>query len=101
MHPAIDQHREQISALCVKHDVKKLEIFGSAARGESNPNDFDFFVEFNDYESRSLADQWFGLQEDLEALLGKHVDIVSARVVRNPYFLESVAKDRTTLFHAA
>ena len=45
--------------------------FGSAARGEfrSGSSDYDFFVEFIDYNSPAIADQWFGLQEDLEALL--------------------------------
>ena len=100
MHPLIEQHREQIAAACLKHGVKKLEIFGSAARGEPVPNDFDFFVEYLDYDSPSLADQWFGLQEDLFALLGKPVDLVSPRRLRNPYFIESANADRTTLYAA-
>ncbi|MGN6627162.1 MAG: nucleotidyltransferase family protein, partial [Tepidisphaeraceae bacterium] len=33
----IERNREQIVALCKKHGVKRLELFGSAARDE----DFD------------------------------------------------------------
>ena len=33
----IEQHREQITALCRQYDVKRLELFGSAARGDFDP----------------------------------------------------------------
>ena len=64
------------------------------------PATWIFFVEFIDYSSPSIADQWFGLQEDLEALFGVRVELVSARTAVNPYFLETVNRDKVTLFAA-
>jgi uncharacterized protein len=98
----IQKHREEISALCRRYDVKTLELFGSAARGDFDPNssDIDFFVEFISYESPTIADQWFGLQEDLEKLLGRTVDITSRRAASNPYFLQNANQHKVTLYAA-
>jgi hypothetical protein len=38
--------------------------------------------------------------ENLERLFGRPVDLVMARAIRNPYFLESVNRTRTVLYAA-
>jgi predicted nucleotidyltransferase len=97
----IEQHRDAISALCRKYGVRKLELFGSAAGGgfDLAGSDIDFFYEFDD-NLQGLADRFFGLLEDLEALLGRKVDLVSSRDVRNPYFLKKANEHRVTLYAA-
>ena len=41
----LEKHQPQIDVLCRKHGVKKLELFGSAARGDSGPDsDYDLLV---------------------------------------------------------
>ena len=102
MIPLIEQHRPQIAALCTRFGVKRLELFGSAARGDftSQTSDVDFFVEFTDYTAPTIADQWFGLQEELEKLLSVSVDLVSPRTARNPFFLELANRDKVTLYAA-
>jgi uncharacterized protein len=96
----IDKHREQIAAICEKHQVKRLELFGSAARGDFDPlkSDLDLLVEFRSYDTPGIADQWFGLQEDLERLLGHKVDLTSLRAASNPYFLRVVDRDKVALY---
>jgi predicted nucleotidyltransferase len=98
----IEQHREQINNLCRTHGVKRLELFGSAARDDfdSTKSDLDFFVEFVSYDDPKIADHWFGLQEDLEQLLGFNIDLTSLRTARNPYFLQ-VANRHKVLLYAA
>ena len=102
MIPLIEQHRHQIADICRKHQVRRLELFGSAARGDFDPkkSDLDFFVEFRSYESPSIADQWFGLQEDLAALLGCRIDLTSRRTAKNSYFLEAANRNRVELYAA-
>lgn len=97
----LEQHRREIAAICSKYGVKKLESFGSAVRGDFDPahSDVDFFYEF-DGNSVGLADRFFGLLEDLELLLGRKVDLVSTRDVRNPYFLQVANQHRVTLYAA-
>lgn len=97
----LERHREEITALCRKYGVCKLELFGSAARGDfdSTDSDVDFFFEF-DANPSALADRFFGLLEDLEQLLGRKVDLVSSRDVHNPYFLQVANQYRITLYAA-
>ena len=98
----LEQHRASIAELCRKHSVKRLDLFGSAARGGFDParSDIDFFVEFQSYESPMIADQWFGLQEDLQALLAHPVQLTSRRAADNPYFLEVADRDKVVLYAA-
>jgi predicted nucleotidyltransferase len=102
MLPLIEHHRAEIEALCRRYSVRRLELFGSAARGDYKPaiSDLDFMVEFTDYAVPGIADQWFGLQEGLEGLFGVKVELVSARTARNPYFLETINRDKVLLFAA-
>jgi uncharacterized protein len=81
-------HREELWALCHRFHVRRLDLFGSAARNDFDPehSDVDFLVEFDREhpETLSLA-TYFGLKEALEALLGRPVDLVEPGAVRNPY----------------
>jgi predicted nucleotidyltransferase len=98
----IDHHRAQIVAICRRHRVKRLELFGSAASDDFDPDtsDVDFFYEFDPADTADLADRFFGLQQDLEKLLGVRVDLVSAPDATNPYFLQVANRHRTTLYAA-
>ena len=101
MAPIVEQHRATLAALCRRYGVRKLELFGSAASGHFDPasSDIDFFYEFN-ADPTSLSDRFFGLLEELERLLGRKVDLVSARDVHNPYFLQVANQHRITLYAA-
>jgi uncharacterized protein len=98
----IEQNRRQIAALCRQYDVKQLELFGSAARDDFDPasSDLDFFVEFMSDDWHGAADRWFGLQEGLEKLLQRPVDLVSVKAAKNPYFLEVANRNRVALYAA-
>jgi len=98
----IEQHREQIAALCRKYRLRRLELFGSAARGdfESGRSDVDFFYEFQPDDLDHIADRFFDLHADLKTLLGVEVDLVSANDAKNPYFLQVANRHRLTLYAA-
>jgi len=98
----IEQHRQRIADLCSQYGVKRLEVFGSAARADFDPtrSDVDFFYEFDSTDDSALADRFFGLKADLEKLLDRRVDLVSAPDVTNPYFLLVANRNRQTLYAA-
>ena len=98
----IEKHRPQIEELCRRYRVKRLELFGSAASGQFDPatSDVDFFYELDDQESTDYADRFFDLKDALERLLGRTVDLVSAKDARNPYFLQVANRHRRTLYAA-
>jgi predicted nucleotidyltransferase len=72
----VERHRVGITELVRAHRGVSVSLFGSAARGEDLPgSDIDLLVEF---EPGSSLFDLLHLQDDLEALLGCRVDVVSA-----------------------
>ena len=102
MIPVIDSHRVELETVCRRYGVKRLELFGSAARGEDHPDnsDLDFLVEFPELPAGSYADTYFGLRDSLESLFGRPVDLVVAETIRNPHFREGVERSKTLLYAA-
>lgn len=89
-----------MTPLCERHGVAHLELFGSATSEEFNPktSDFDFLVELDPHIAGSRAKRWTGLADELGALLGRHVDLMSPKYIKNPYFLQAVNRSRTLIF---
>ena len=98
----IEAHCAEIAKLCRHYHVERLEVFGSAATATFRPeaSDLDFLVEFKSVAAMNKADQYFGLLTDLERLLRRNIDLVTARSLRNPYFIASVNKTRIPLYAA-
>jgi predicted nucleotidyltransferase len=95
-------HQAELIELCRKHHVRRLDVFGSAAGSEFDPerSDFDFLVEFDELPPGGYANAFFGLKEDLERLLGRPVDLVILSAIRNPYFRQSIEANREPLYAA-
>lgn len=102
MHPIVEEKRDAILELCRRHRLMRLDLFGSAATDEFDPasSDIDFLVELEDLEPAAYSEAYFSLLEDLEALLGRSVDLVVESAVTNPYFRESIERTRTRLYAA-
>ena len=103
MDKLVQSRLTDIVNLCLKFKVRRLELFGSAASREHfdpKTSDLDFLVEFYPLKDGEHADAYFGLLEGLQELFGKHVDLVMIRAVTNPYFLESIKKNRIELYAA-
>ena len=83
---------------CREFNVKRLDAFGSAARGASTAfSDVDLLVEFREPESRP-AGRFFGLLHQLEDSLGCNVDLLTLGSLRNPYFRTRVLKERIPIY---
>ncbi len=70
MIPLIEDNREAIVALCTTYGVRKLALFGSAARGDFDPakSDVDVVLEFADY-GPGVGRRFISLRWRLEDLL--------------------------------
>lgn len=102
MHPAIAQHRAGISAICEHYRIRRLDVFGSAARAEdfdAERSDVDFLVEFAPGTTVGLSN-FFGAKADLEKLLGRGVDLVEPGAIRNPFVLASINRSRESVYRA-
>lgn len=102
MHIEIEKHLPSIENLCRTFGVVRLELFGSAARTDFDPNtsDVDLLVEFQRPHPLGASRQYFGFVLALEDLLGLRVDLVELAGVTNPYFRESIEQNRKLLYDA-
>ena len=98
----IAQYRDELQELCRRYHVRRLELFGSAASGEFNPesSDLDFLLMFEKLEPATYADAYLGFYEDLTALFDRRIELVSSTAITNPFFLESIQRNRETLYAA-
>ena len=72
-------YREDILRIAEKHGAGNVRVFGSFARGEAR-DDSDLDVLIDPGPEMSLL-QHVALMQDLEVLLGRSVDVVSARAL--------------------
>ncbi|MDQ6655095.1 MAG: nucleotidyltransferase domain-containing protein [Verrucomicrobiota bacterium] len=100
MSPLINRHRTSIAEECRKYGVRRLELFGSAARGDFAPgkSDFDFVATFSETTTGGYADRYLDFAEALERLLGHRVDLLTERSIRNPYFARAVDAARQVVY---
>lgn len=98
----IEQNRTAIADLCRKFRVQRLDVFGSATSSRFDParSDIDFLYTLQPVGSGKYADNFFGLAHALESLLGRRVDLVCDKYVRNPYFREAIEESRQPLYEA-
>lgn len=101
MHQLIQQHQAEIADVCRRYRVQQLDVFGSAARGQDfdpQRSDVDFLVEFKPGPNTGYARIYFELQEALEQLVGRPVELVNVTAIRNPYFRAAVQKSRERVY---
>ncbi|HST33328.1 MAG TPA: nucleotidyltransferase family protein [Solirubrobacteraceae bacterium] len=86
--------RDEILGYAANHGARNVRVFGSTARGETrNGSDVDLLVEMD--PGRSLLDL-VGLWQDLEDLLGAHVDVLSDGGV-SPHLRERIYAEAVPL----
>jgi predicted nucleotidyltransferase len=71
----IELPEAEIAAICRRHQVRELSVFGSAARGEMRPDsDIDFLVDFLPGARPGLLGV-AALIRELSTVLGRRVDV--------------------------
>jgi len=83
MHAEILRHRETLAALCRRHGVARLDVFGSAARGmDFDParSDVDLLVEFAPTTPRRLA-ALLDFEAEAGRVLARPVEVVDRRAI--------------------
>jgi hypothetical protein len=82
-----ERHSEAVRRIARRHGALRLRVFGSHAKGTASASsDVDFLVELE--PGRDLLDL-VALKQDLEALLGRPVDVVEEGGL-SPYLLERI-----------
>jgi predicted nucleotidyltransferase len=92
--------QDELKMLCRRYGVTRLEVFGSATRADfdENQSDIDLMVHFRNEEAKGLFNRYWALAEELEKVFGRPVELLTERMIRNPYFRAAVDAERQTLY---
>ena len=91
---AIDS--DALAALCVRHSIRRLAVFGSVARGEATTrSDLDLLVEFEPGRKPGL--RLFTIERELSQLLSRPVDLQTAEFL-SPTFRDEALADAQDLY---
>ena len=98
----LENKRQAIAEVCMRHGVVRLDAFGSALRDDFRPDksDLDLLVEFGPMEPYARVDAYFGMLEELRALLGLEIDLVMAGAVKNRYIARDIERTKRMLYAA-
>lgn len=98
---SLDDKLSAIVAACRANDVRRLEVFGSRARGDATADsDVDFLVEFNNPLHAGLLDRFLALREALEDIFGCRVDLVESSSIENPILRKRIDEARKLVYAA-
>jgi uncharacterized protein len=98
--PIIETHRTELAALCRRFHVSKLDLFGSAARDDFDPeqSDFDFLVALDLASSTNACEDYYRFKDALESLFGRTVALVMEGAAERPYLKRSIASGKQPVF---
>ena len=92
---------DEIAQICRRYGVKRLSLFGSAARGElRSGSDVDLLVEFDPSGATTSVDL-VHMQEQLSRAFGdRRVEIASPAILKNPLRRKAIERDLKLLYAA-
>jgi uncharacterized protein len=96
----LETKRQAIAEVCDRNGVVLLDAFGSALREDFNleKSDVDLLVEFGPMEPYARVDAYFGLRNELRALLDREIDLVMVGAVKNPYISRDIECTKQLLY---
>lgn len=90
----LKERREQILGIAERHGARRVQVFGSLARGKSGKDsDVDFLIELK--PGKTLLDI-IAMKQDLEDLLQCKVDVVTQNAV-SPYIRDEIVAQAISL----
>jgi predicted nucleotidyltransferase/DNA-binding transcriptional ArsR family regulator len=98
LHPSLKQpSRRAIKGIARQNGLSKIVVFGSAVHADFRPDsDVDILVRHRPGVARSLESE-FALQDQLEALFDRDVDVVEEEAAR-PMIAQRVAREGVALY---
>ena len=100
MAPRIELDAEAIRQFCTRWKVREFSLFGSVLGVDFGPDsDVDVLVTFAS-DAHCSAFDLVDMEEELEGIFGRPVDLVEAAGLRNPFRRKAILESRQVI-HAA
>ena len=98
----IERRRGEIRALCQLNKVRRLDLFGSAARGIdfTATSDVDLLAEFDAEQNGPHLREYLTLRDSLAKIVGRDIDLTMAGAVRNPFIRAEIERSRQPIYAA-
>ena len=88
----------EIAEFCQRWKIFELALFGSVLREDFRPNsDIDVLITLSSDHGWSLFD-WIDMQQELESMFQRKVDLVDKRGLKNPYRRAEIMKTYQVLY---
>ena len=98
--PKIEMPTDRIAAFCRKYGVQELSLFGSVLRDDFGPaSDVDVMLKFlpgHGFTFENTPD----IQEELEAVFGRRVDVIEKGRIRNPFRRHAIMSSYRVVYAA-
>jgi len=100
MHAILSSKLAAVSQVLKDNKVKRAFAFGSVCTDQFNDqSDIDLLIAFEDnLDPITYGENYFNIIEKLEAILHRHVDLVTERTLRNPYFIKVMERTKTPIY---
>lgn len=99
MQAIVQQKLPEILAILKAHKVRKAYLFGSAVTERFNKDsDVDFLVTFKRVPFGDYAENFWSLEDALEQLLQRKVDVVVEKTLTNPYLIKVINQTKTPIY---
>ena len=99
MHCIITDNIHNIRMICRSQHIQSLFAFGSVCCERFNDaSDIDLLVSFKPLDYGDYADNYFQTVDMFEKIFNRHVDLVTDKSLKNPYFINSVNQTKVLLY---
>lgn len=90
----------ELHHLFQNHKIKKAYVFGSVVTKMFNDSsDIDVLINYDDdMDPAERGEHLIQLNDDLENLFNRKVDLVTEKYLRNPYFIKSINQNKQLVY---
>lgn len=94
------KYRPSIIALCEKHKVKRLFVFGSVLTSRfTEKSDIDLVVDFDkEVEQVDYVNNFFDLRDALSAIFHREIDLLEDKAIRNPVLRRNIDRTKSLIY---
>ena len=87
-----------IEAYCQRWQITEFALFGSVLRDDFRPDsDVDVLITFAPAYRLTLS-SWLDMQEEIENLFGRKVDLTQKQLLKNPYSRAEILKTNRVIY---